>query len=77
MKEVICLGDINIDHLKWTRNNLLSVTEKLQPLIELLFETNIPLGVSQCVTSATQGEEKPTIIRAIPKLRRGQKTNLI
>ena len=55
-KEVICLGDINIDHLKWTRNNLSpnSVTARLKPLIDLLFEKIIPLGISQCVTTATR-----------------------
>ena len=53
---MICLGDINIDHLKWTRNNLSpnSVTARLKPLIDLLFEKIIPLGISQCVTTATR-----------------------
>ena len=55
-KEVICMGDMNIDHLKWARNNLPpnSITAKLRPLINLLFERIIPLGVSQCVTTATR-----------------------
>ena len=55
-KEVICLGDINIDHLKWAKSNLPPncITAKLRPLIEVLFEKIIPLGVSQCVTGATR-----------------------
>ena len=55
-KEVVCLGDMNIDHLKWTDTNLdpNCSTAKLRPLIELLFEKILPFGVSQCVTTATR-----------------------
>ena len=54
-KEVIVVGDINIDSLKWCRDDLPSndSTRKLKPLIDLLFEKIIPHGVSQHVNTAT------------------------
>ena len=55
-KEVIVTGDININSLKWMRDDLPSTdsTQKLKLLIELLFERIVPLGVSQQVTVATR-----------------------
>ena len=54
-KEVIVLGDMNLNHLEWTRNDLPvnSQTYKLKPLITELFTRILPHGVSQLVTSAT------------------------
>ena len=54
-KEVIVTGDINIDSLKWMRDDLppSDSIHKLKTLIELLFEKIIPHGVSQQVTRAT------------------------
>ena len=54
-KEVIVTGDINIDSLKWCRDDLPSTdsTYRLKPLIEALFERIIPQGFSQQVRVAT------------------------
>ena len=54
-KEVILLGDININSLKWMNNNISpnDMTYKLKPLIDLLFEKIMPLGVSQLVSTNT------------------------
>ena len=54
-KEVIVTGDMNIDSLKWCRDDLpyTDSTRKLKPLIDLLFEKIIPHGVSQHVNIAT------------------------
>ena len=54
-KEVIVTGDININSLKWMRDDLPSTdsVHKLRPLIDLLFERIIPHGVSQQVAVAT------------------------
>ena len=55
-KEVICLGDFNINHLNWTKTTLptSSQTYKLKPLINALFTRIFPHGVKQCVTVATR-----------------------
>ena len=55
-KEVIVTGDLNVNHLEWTKDNLPpnSQTRKLRPLITELFARIISLGVSQLVTSATR-----------------------
>ena len=54
-KEVIVTGDININSLKWMRDDLPASDSihKLRSLIELLFEKIIPHGISQLVTVAT------------------------
>ena len=54
-KEVVVAGDINIDSLKWMRDDLPpnDSTYKLKALIEILFEKIIPHGVSQQVTVPT------------------------
>ena len=54
-KEVIVTGDVNINSLKWMKDDLPSTdsTYKLRALTELLFEKIIPLGVSQQVSIAT------------------------
>ena len=54
-KEVIVTGDMNIDSLKWCRDDLPTTdsTYKLKPLIDLLFEKVIPQGFSQQVRVAT------------------------
>ena len=48
--------DANIDFLKWTRSNLPANdgTRALKPLIEALFTTIFPHGVSQMVTVPTR-----------------------
>ena len=54
-RERICLGDININHLEWTRDDFPpnKQTLKLKPLISELFSRIIPHGVSQLVTTST------------------------
>ena len=54
-REVIVLGDMNINHLEWSRDDLppTNQTHKLKPLIQELFTRILPHGVSQLVTSAT------------------------
>ena len=55
-KEVIVLGDINLDFLKWNRSDLSSndSSNSLKPLTEELFSRIFPYGVSQLVTCATR-----------------------
>ena len=50
------MGDVNLDFLKWTRNNLPAVDSavRLKPLTEALFSRIFPLGVSQLVKQATR-----------------------
>ena len=54
-KEVVVTGDINIDSMKWMRDDLPSndSTHKLKALTQILFERIIPHGVSQQVTVPT------------------------
>ena len=71
-KEVIVIGDININSLKWMKDDLPSndSTQKLKALTELLFEKIIPLGVSQLVTVATRSwtTSTPTSRTSSPRL---------
>ena len=55
-KEVIVMMDANLDFLKWTREDLpvSDSTVRLKSLIELLFNTIFPHGVSQLVTVPTR-----------------------
>ena len=55
-KEVIVMGDINLDFLKWTRTDLASSdsTFRLKPLIEALFSRILPHGVTQLVKEPTR-----------------------
>ena len=53
-KEVICMGDMNIDHLRWNSNSVDPFSIRLRPLIDILFERILPQGVVQCVTTATR-----------------------
>ena len=55
-KEVIVMGDINLDFLKWTKTNLPpnDSTVCLKALIEQLFSRIFPHGVSQLVKEATR-----------------------
>ena len=55
-KEVIVMGDINLDFLKWTRSDLppSDSAVKLKSLIEELFSRIFPQGVSQLVKDATR-----------------------
>ena len=46
-KEVIVLGDINLDFLKFERAGV------LQPLVDAMFERVYIHGVAQCVQEAT------------------------
>ena len=57
-KEVILLGDINIDSLKWFKDGLPSSDpiHKLRPLIDLLQEKIMPFGVYQKVAVPTHME---------------------
>ena len=57
-KEVILLGDMNINSLKWTREDLPAndSIHKQRPLIDLLFEKIISQGVSQQVSVPTHGD---------------------
>ena len=59
-KEVIVIGDMNINHLNWTEYNLpaSNQTAKLRSLIDILFTKIFPHGVSQLVTVATQGRRR-------------------
>ena len=54
-KEVIVTGDVNLDSLKWMKEDLPQndSTHRLRPIINILFEKIIPHGVSQLVTKAT------------------------
>ena len=55
-KEVLVMGDINLDFLKWTRGNL-SPTDsaiRLKPLTDALFSRIFPHGVSQLVKEPTR-----------------------
>ena len=58
-KEVIVLGDMNINHLEWTKDDLPAgnQTHKLKPLINDLFSRILPHGVSQLINSATRIRE--------------------
>ena len=55
-KEVIVMGDINLDFLKWTRTDLASSDNsvRLKPLIEALFSRIFPHGVVQLVREGTR-----------------------
>ena len=55
-KEVISLGDYNVNHCNWTDCNLpkSSQTYKLKSLITALFTRILPLGVSQLVQGPTR-----------------------
>ena len=55
-KEVLVLGDINLDFLKWTRTNLQPNDQavRLKPLTDQLFTRIFPHGVSQMVQRATR-----------------------
>ena len=55
-KEVIVLGDFNLDFLKWTRSDLPPHDQsvRLRPLSDQLFNRIIPQGVSQLVQGATR-----------------------
>ena len=55
-KEVICLGDYNINHCDWTDMNIprSSQTYKLKSLINVLFSRIFPYGVSQLVVGPTR-----------------------
>ena len=46
-KEVIVLGDFNLDHLKFTNSG------RLQPMVDKMIESVFPHGVVQCVKGAT------------------------
>ena len=54
--EVICLGDINLNHCNWTDPNLPTSNQsyKLRELISTLFTRIIPHGVTQLVTGPTR-----------------------
>ena len=55
-REVIVMGDINLDFLKWTRSDLSPTdsTMRLKPLTDALFSRIFPHGVSQLVQEATR-----------------------
>ena len=55
-KEVVVMMDANLDFLKWTKDSLPASdgTARLKPLIDQLFTTIFPHGVSQIVTVPTR-----------------------
>ena len=54
-KEVIVMGDMNLDFLKWCRNvPVTSQAYRMRPLVESLFSKILPHGVIQCVTEPTR-----------------------
>ena len=55
-KEIHCLGDANIDFLRWSDSgqNDGSSSNRLQPLINLLFDRIIPHGFVQLISVATR-----------------------
>ena len=55
-REVMVMGDISLDFLKWTRNNLSNSdsSTRLKPLTEARFSRIFPHGVSQLVIEATR-----------------------
>ena len=55
-KEVMVLGDVNLDFLKWSRRDLPTTDSavRLKPLTEQLFSRIFPHGVSQLVRGATR-----------------------
>ena len=57
-KEVIVTMDANLDFLTWREENLPPhhSSVKLRPLVDVLFERILPLGVSQLVKGATRLE---------------------
>ena len=60
--ECLVVGDLNLDHTKWTKDNLSpnSITAKLKPLIEILFDKILPYGIVQCVVGPTRFESNST-----------------
>ena len=55
-KEVLVMGDMTLDFLKWSNPNLAAndTTVRLKPLIEELFTRIIPHGVTQLVKEGTR-----------------------
>ena len=55
-KEVLVMGDVNLDFPKWTRTDLPPHEQavKLRPLANKLFDRIFPHGVSQLVQVATR-----------------------
>ena len=53
-KEVIVLGDLNLDFLTWTSDINNPHNTKLKPLVNQIFERILPQGVVQCVTGPTR-----------------------
>ena len=55
-KEVVVMGDMNLNHLNWNNHDLPASdqTSKLRSLIDLLFTKIFPHRVSQLVTVATR-----------------------
>jgi exonuclease III len=56
--ECIVVGDLNIDHTKWTNQYLEqnSITKQLKPLINALFDRILPHGMVQCTHGPTRFE---------------------
>ena len=56
--ECLVVGDLNIDHTKWTNPNISknSITYKLKPLIDVLFNRILPYGAAQCMVGPTRFE---------------------
>ena len=53
-KEVIVMGDLNLDFLTWTNDNSVnSHSQKMKPLVDLIFDRIFPHGFTQCVKVAT------------------------
>ena len=56
--ECIVVGDLNLDHTKWMKQNSdqNSITKQLKPLILSLFDKILPHGMVQCVNGPTRFE---------------------
>ena len=50
-KEVVVIGDVNLDFLKWNNQN--SMYDYQKNLSNLIFENIFPHGVVQCIDEAT------------------------
>ena len=55
-KEVLVMGDMNLDFMKWSNQNMAAndTTLRLKPLVEELFTRIFPHGVSQLVKGGTR-----------------------
>jgi hypothetical protein len=55
-KEVVVMGDFNLDFLSFHRTDLSSSSQahRMKPLVEEMFARVVPHGVKQCVVGPTR-----------------------